>query len=226
MTQVEMQLTVQGTVEDFDQPMFQASLGAYLTVSPTDISLVVSAASVNVKVTITFTDASAAGSVVDTLQGLVSNLTALSAAVGVTVEGATDPVVSHVVVIAPSPPPRPSSPPPSPPACTDKAGEVCKNKKCEKYKPKKKRNCKKTCDLCEPLPPPPPPPTLRPPRPPPPPETDCAGLADKKKCKIAKIVQKCKAKPPKSMKKCKKHCNGDAKKKPPRCEKTCCELGF
>ena len=147
------------------------------------------------------------------MRGLVSNLTALSAAVGVTVESATDPIVSHVVIIAPSPPPRPSSPPPSPPACTDKAGEVCNHKKCQKYKPKKKQNCKKTCDLCEPLPPPPP-------------ETDCAGLADKKKCKIAKIVKKCKAKPPKSMKKCKKHCNGDAKKKPPRCQKTCCELGF
>merc|ERR1740117_2323976 len=113
LTQVEIQLLAQGTVEDFDQAGFQASLGAYLGVSPAGISLDVSAASVNVKVTITFADASAARSVVDTMQGLASNLTALSAAVGVMVEGATGPVVSQVVILAPSPPP-PSPPPPSP----------------------------------------------------------------------------------------------------------------
>jgi hypothetical protein len=28
------------------------------------------------------------------------------------------------------------------------------------------------------------------------------------------------------MKKCQKSCKKDAKKKPPVCEKTCCELGF
>ena len=112
LTQVEMQLAAQGTVEDFDQAGFQASLGAYLRVSPADISLDVSAASVNVKVTITFADTSAARSVVDTMQGLTSNLTALSAAVGVTVEGATGPVVSQVVILAPSP--SPLSPPPAP----------------------------------------------------------------------------------------------------------------
>merc|ERR1719149_73114 len=113
LTQVEMQLAAQGTVEDFDQAGFQASLGAYLRVSPADISLDVSAASVNVKVTITFADSSAARSVVDTMQGLASNLTALSAAVGVTVEDATGPVLSQVVILAPSPPP-PSPPPPPP----------------------------------------------------------------------------------------------------------------
>ena len=107
--QVVMQLTVQGTVEDFDQAGFQASLGAYLGVPPADIRLSVSAASVSVVATITFADASAASSVVDTLQGLASDLSALSAAVGVTVEGATGPVVSQVVIPAPSPP---SQPPP------------------------------------------------------------------------------------------------------------------
>ena len=101
LTQVEMQLTVQGTVEDFNQARFKSSLGAYVNVSPADISLDVSAASVNVKATITFADASAAGSVVDTLQGLASNLTAFSAAVGVTVEDATDPAVSQVVTETP-----------------------------------------------------------------------------------------------------------------------------
>ena len=130
MTQVEMQLVLQGTVEDFDQAGLQASLGAYLRVSPADISLDVSAASVNVKVTITFADASAARSVVDSMQGLTSNLAALSAAVGVTVEGATGPVVSQVVILAPSPsplsPPPPSPPPlpPSPPPPPDSEARV------------------------------------------------------------------------------------------------------
>jgi hypothetical protein len=130
LTQVEMQLVLQGTVEDFDQAGLQASLGAYLRVSPADISLDVSAASVNVKVTITFADASAARSVVDSMQGLTSNLAALSAAVGVTVEGATGPVVSQVVILAPSPsplsPPPPSPPPlpPSPPPPPDSEARV------------------------------------------------------------------------------------------------------
>eukprot|EP00964_Phaeocystis_antarctica_P095687 scaffold62118_cov65-Phaeocystis_antarctica.AAC.1 len=108
-----MELTAQGTVEDFDQARFQASLGAHLGVPPADIRLRVSAASVSVVATITFVDASVASSVVDTLQGLASDLAALSAAVGVTVEGATGPVVSQVFILAPSPPPP--SPPPSPP---------------------------------------------------------------------------------------------------------------
>ena len=112
----------------------------------------------------------------------------------------------------------PSPPRPSPPACGDKPEEKCKQNKCGNYKPQKKENCKKTCGLCDPLPPPPPPPSA------PPPETNCAGLADKKKCKITKMVKKCKKKPPKSMKKCQKQCKQDAKKK--LCEKTCCELGL
>ena len=122
-----MQFTVQGTVEDFDGAGFQESLGAYLGVPPADISLEVSAASVSVKATVTFTDASAASSVLNTMQGLASNLLALSAAVGVTVEGATSPMVTQVLILAPSSPPlsppppsaSPSSPvsrPPAPPA--------------------------------------------------------------------------------------------------------------
>ena len=71
----------------------------------------------------------------------------------------------------------------------------------------------------DPLPPPPLPPSA------PPPETNCAGLADKKKCKITKMVKNCKKKPPKSMKKCQKKCKKDAKTKK-LCEQTCCELGF
>ena len=59
-----MQITAQGTVEDFDEAGFQTNLGAYLGVPPADIRLKVSAASVSVEATITFADASAASSVV------------------------------------------------------------------------------------------------------------------------------------------------------------------
>jgi len=118
----------------------------------------------------------------------------------------------------PSPPPSPWSPPPSAPACSDKEGKTCKKKKCDKYPLKKKQKCKKTCDLCGPLPPSSPPSPAAPP-----PETNCAGLADEKECTIK--VKKCQKKPPKSMKKCQKNCKKDSKKKPPLCEKTCCELG-
>ena len=95
--------------------------------------------------------------------------------------------------------------------------------------------CADDCAACMPvspspaLPPPPlPPPPSAPPPPPsaPSPDTNCPGLADKKKCKITKMVKKCEKKPPKSMKKCQKNCKKDAKKKTPLCQKTCCKLGF
>ena len=84
---------------------------------------------------------------------------------------------------SPSSPPSPSrpplSPPPSPPPCDDDS-DKCKNLKCDIYSPDaRKKQCKKTCGLCEalpptsppspPSPPPPPPPPSPPPPPPPPP---------------------------------------------------------
>ena len=118
---------------------------------------------------------------------------------------------------SPSPPP-PSAlpPPPSPPACADKSEENCKKKQCNSYKSEKKQKCKKTCDLCGPLPPTAPPSA-------PPPEVNCSGLSDAKKCKIK--IKKCKKSPPKNMKKCKNNCKKDRKKKK-LCQETCCELGF
>ena len=80
--------------------------------------------------------------------------------------------------------------------------------------------CKGSCFFC-PAPPPSPPPL--PPSSLPPP-TNCAGLADETECTIK--VERCQKKPPKSMRKCQKNCKKDGKKKPPLCEKTCCELGF
>ena len=44
--------------------------------------------------------------------------------------------------LSPSPPPSPPPPP-----CADK-GKKCDQNKCESYSDKKKKQCKKTCDLC------------------------------------------------------------------------------
>ena len=71
-----------------------------------------------------------------------------------------------------------------------------------KYKPKKKQNCQKTCDLCEPLP-------------------HCSGLSDNNACKIK--IKKCE-KQPTIMRKCKRNCEKDGTKPKPLCQKTCCNL--
>ena len=113
------------------------------------------------------------------------------------------------------PPPSPSPPPPSPPACVDTKKKKCKNKHCKDLE--KKKACKKTCGLCEPLPPSAPPsPSL--------PTVNCGGLSDDEACKIK--IKKCEKNPPKSMNKCKKKCKKDGKKTPPLCQKACCKLGF
>ena len=124
------------------------------------------------------------------------------------------------------PAPPPSPPPPSPP-CGDTDPGFCAAEltsfaewftKCMEDLFYEK--CKGSCFFC-PAPPPSPPPL--PPSSLPPP-TNCAGLADETECTIK--VERCQKKPPKSMRKCQKNCKKDGKKKPPLCEKTCCELGF
>ena len=57
------------------------------------------------------------------------------------------------------------------------------------------------------------------------PPVDCQNYEDNE-CKIKKIVDKCRKKPGEN--KCLKRCNSDRgrKYKEPRCQKTCCELGF
>eukprot|EP00964_Phaeocystis_antarctica_P025178 scaffold14127_cov64-Phaeocystis_antarctica.AAC.4 len=133
------------------------------------------------------------------------------------------------------PPPSPSPPPPSPllsppppspslpTVCVDTA-KNCKAGKCLFYVLSelwtKLQACKKTCELCKPLPE-----SLPPSAPPLPslPEDNCGGLKDKA-CKIK--IKKCQKKP-KFMKKCEKKCEKDRKKKKKkRCQKTCCKLGF
>ena len=89
-------------------------------------------------------------------------------------------------------------------ACTNEKKCKCKRKKnkCKKYKPKKKQTCQTTCDVA-------------------PPENKCDCFKEdakkgSKKCKI----KNCKN--PKFAQKCKDKCKKDAKKKKPRCQKTCC----
>ena len=134
------------------------------------------------------------------------------------------PMWSHLVALAvlPFPPPRLATTDATiSGACADKPNEKCKKNNCENYKPKKEKNCQKTCGLCEGLPPSAPPPTPSPPSPPP--RVNCGDLSDGKKCKIK--IKKCN-KNQKSLKKCKKTCDQDAGKKQPPCRKTCCTLGF
>ena len=81
---------------------------------------------------------------------------------------------------------------------------------------KEKKQCKKTCDLCDALPPSAPPPSVLA-------EDKCGGRTDANKCKIKdceKVQGKCK----KQCKKCKKQCKKNKLKN--KCEKTCCDAGF
>lgn len=107
-----MQMTVEGTVEAFDQANFTSRLASSLGVPPEAIALNVSAGSINVVATVSV--GGDATEVLSTLQGLAANTSALSDAVGVTIEGVDAPVISLQLVAAPSPPPPALRPPPSP----------------------------------------------------------------------------------------------------------------
>ena len=99
-------MTLAGTVEAFNsqaQRTFKVSLAASIGVEPAAITLSVIAASVRVGATIRVVEN--ATDVVESVQLLSSNITALSLAVGVTVESADSPTVDVKAVLAPSPPP-------------------------------------------------------------------------------------------------------------------------
>ena len=115
LTEVELVLTVAGTVETFDAAKFKENLAASVGVEPAAVTLNVTAASVRVAATIRVVGN--ADGVIAAVQALASNASALSESVGVTVESVDPPTVSVQVVLAPSPPPPPSpeSPEPSPP---------------------------------------------------------------------------------------------------------------
>mmetsp|Transcript_21213 Transcript_21213/g.53987 ORF Transcript_21213/g.53987 Transcript_21213/m.53987 type:complete len:250 (+) Transcript_21213:3-752(+) len=60
--------------------------------------------------------------------------------------------------------------------------------------------------------------------PPPSPPVDCNNYQDHEKCKIR--IKDCEKPKWKDKKKCEKKCRKESHRKEPRCQKTCCELGF
>jgi len=96
-------MTVAGTISDFDESAFRASLASQIDgVSPDDILLEVAAASVAVTATIIPTSNTTADSVLSTLSAF--DASTLSAALNVTVES-LDPPVSSMQVFGPATPP-------------------------------------------------------------------------------------------------------------------------
>ena len=113
-TDISLTLTVAGSLEAFDadaQATFKSNLAARLDgISPSDITLQVSAASVRVVATISAPSEAVATAALSDLSQLASSTDALSAALGVTVEA----VEEAPALIAP-PPPLLASPPPATP---------------------------------------------------------------------------------------------------------------
>ena len=96
---VQLALTVRGNVESFNRDEFRTGLAASVGVSPHDISLEVTAASVNVVANIALSsgdDEASSMDVLRSLTALASNATALSAAVGVEVESIAPPVEATI----------------------------------------------------------------------------------------------------------------------------------
>jgi len=122
VTQVVLQATVAGTVETFDADAYKGNLAVELGVSTDEITLNVSAASVLVVATIRPTSVALAA--VESAAAELSQSADVSARLGVEVEQISEPVVTTVVLDAPSPPPSlPPSPSPAPPSPTSE-GEV------------------------------------------------------------------------------------------------------
>ena len=118
---MSLEMTVPGTVESFDAANFKVNLAASIGVMPAAVTLTVTAASVNVVASIKVTE-NATG-VFASVKALASDSSALSKAVGVTIESVAAPTFSVRAILAPSPPPPPapppggySPPPPLPPA--------------------------------------------------------------------------------------------------------------
>ena len=111
---VQLLATVAGTVDTFDQEGFKAGLAALVGygVTAADITLSVTAASVQVSATIEVTDQSSACAIAVALQAVVTNATALGEAIGATVESATAPAPIFCAMAPPSSPPSPAAPMP------------------------------------------------------------------------------------------------------------------
>ena len=106
---VRFTATVAGTVETFDEALYQRQLGAILDVPTAMIELNVQAASVTVEAAITTTNVALAARVRNDLQNFTPET--LSAALGFTIEVMEPPSMEDVLVLVPRLPPMPPSPP-------------------------------------------------------------------------------------------------------------------
>jgi hypothetical protein len=143
--EIVLQATISGTVEGFDQEAYKSGLASILGISPAEISLTVTAASVRVIATIRPTSLPAATVAESALQLVLQLMTApgdvigdtgsgdagsgeidssskwaanVTALLGATIEAISEPTTTVIVIPAPSPPPPrapPSSPPEGPP---------------------------------------------------------------------------------------------------------------
>ena len=101
MTTITTSFTIDATISSFDETAFKQSLASSLNVSATDISLVVTAGSLIVDVTVTTSVMSTAVSVSNTLAGFVSDPTLASTQLGVTVTAVTAPASTTTTVSSP-----------------------------------------------------------------------------------------------------------------------------
>ena len=113
LTEVDLVMTVAGTVETFDAASFIVSLATSVGVEPAAVTLDVAAASVRVAATIRVVGD--ADGVIAAVQALPSSAIELSVALGVTVMNVDPPTVSVRALTAPLPPPPPAPPPSVPP---------------------------------------------------------------------------------------------------------------
>jgi hypothetical protein len=104
-SQVELSVTLAGTVEEFSRDDFRRNLAALLGVQQADISVNVTAASVRVVSTLATTNRSFASAARDTLAA--ASTQSLSVALNVTVEAVDEPLLEWITIAAPDPPPAP-----------------------------------------------------------------------------------------------------------------------
>ena len=115
-SKVTFATVVAGTVADFDQTAYKNNMASLLTgVSPSDITLTVTAASVRIVSEIITTDQTVASEAATTIESYTP--TTFSQALNVTVEAVEAPTVVVETVEA-SPPPLPKTPPHPPPSAS------------------------------------------------------------------------------------------------------------
>ena len=94
---VTFQMTVSGSVDDFDTASFKTALASTMAgVSASDIQLTLASASVRVTIVITTGSAASATSIADSLTTLTADIAACSTLLGVTIETVSAPQVASI----------------------------------------------------------------------------------------------------------------------------------